>query len=145
MHRIFLGGTCTGTTWRNEFIEQLEGYNVEWFNPVVEDWTSECQAIEEDEKNHKCDVHLYVLTPEMQGVYSIAEIVNSCWQAQMYGTNVKYVALYILGDWDTHQAKSLCATINLCTNICPNNFEGQFVHNSKNAAMNLLSFLSTKH
>ena len=37
-NRIFLGGTCNGTTWRDELIK---GLTVDYFNPVVEDWTEE--------------------------------------------------------------------------------------------------------
>ena len=124
MNRIFLGGTCAETTWRDELIEGLKHYDVEWFNPVVKDWTPECQAIEEDEKNHKCNVHLYVITPEMQGVYSIAEIINSCWQAQIYGTTVNKVAFFVMGDWTTQQIKSFNATMRLCHDITPERFCG---------------------
>lgn len=43
--KIFLGGTCCETTWRDELIPYLEKANIEYFNPVVKDWTPECQAI----------------------------------------------------------------------------------------------------
>ena len=142
MNRIFLGGTCAGSIWRDQFIEQLGGYAIEYFNPVVKDWTPECQAIEEDEKNNKCNVHLYVLTPEMQGVYSIAEIVNSCWQAQVYGTNVEYVAMYVIGEWDEKQIASLKATMRLCKDICPYKFDSAFVLSGRDAATMLLGFLN---
>jgi hypothetical protein len=119
MNRIFLGGTCAGTNWRDELIALLKNCNVEWFNPIVEDWTPECQANEENEKNNKCNVHLYVITPEMQGVYSIAEIVNSCWQAQLYGPKVNKVAFFTLGDFGIRMRKSLEATFRLCSQIAP--------------------------
>ena len=38
--KVFLGGTCNGSRWRNELIPLLE---CEYFNPVVEDWTPSCQ------------------------------------------------------------------------------------------------------
>lgn len=129
MNRIFLGGTCADTTWRDELIEGLKRYNCEWFNPVVKDWTPECQAIEEDEKNNKCNVHLYVITPEMQGVYSIAEIINSCWQAQVYGTKVDTVVFCVMGYWDEKQIKSFHATLQLCQNIAPERFAGAIINN----------------
>ncbi|MDY8137590.1 nucleoside 2-deoxyribosyltransferase domain-containing protein [Aquimarina sp. 2201CG5-10] len=72
--RIFLGGTCAGTKWRDE-IEKI--VQIPTFNPVVDDWTPECQEIEIDEKENRCDVHLYVITSEMQGVFSIAEVIDS--------------------------------------------------------------------
>lgn len=45
MNRVFLGGTCADTTWRSELIPLLEDKKIEYFNPVVEDWTPECQQI----------------------------------------------------------------------------------------------------
>lgn len=129
MNRIFLGGTCADTTWRDELIERLKNYRVEWFNPVVEDWTPECQANEEDEKNNKCNVHLYVITPEMQGVYSIAEIINSCWQAQLYGTKVNHVVFCVMGYWNEKQIRSFDATLKLCQNIAPYRFAGAIINN----------------
>lgn len=128
MNKIFLGGTCANTTWRDELIEGLKRYDCDWFNPVVKDWTPECQAIEEDEKNNKCNVHLYVITPEMQGFYSIAEIVNSCWQAQIYGTTVNRVVFCVMGTWTPQQIKSFKATMTLCRNIARDRFCGDFTN-----------------
>lgn len=70
--KVFLGGTCGSSTWRNTLIPML---SVAFFNPVVADWTPECQAVEEEEKRN-ADKRLYVLTPETSGMYSIAEIVE---------------------------------------------------------------------
>ncbi len=72
--RIFLGGTCNNSIWRNELIEKLER-NVDYYNPVVSNWTKECQEKELFERKH-CDYCLYVITSEMIGVYSIAEVVD---------------------------------------------------------------------
>ena len=73
-HKVFLGGTCNESTWRDKIIPNLR---IDYFNPVVEDWTPECQAEEERQKNEVCDIHLYVITPRMTGVFSIAEVVES--------------------------------------------------------------------
>lgn len=67
---VFLGGTCNNSLWRNSLIPHLE---CEYFNPVVDDWTEEAQKIE-IEKRNTCDYVLYVITPKMTGVYSIAEL-----------------------------------------------------------------------
>jgi len=72
MTKVFLGGTCNGSTWRNELISMLE---IEYFNPVVDDWTPECQE-EEFRQKIDCDYCLYVITPEIKGTYSIAEVVD---------------------------------------------------------------------
>ena len=118
-NRIFLGGTCAETTWRNELIPLLVKRGIDFFNPVVDNWTPECQAIEEDEKNNKCNYHLYVITKEMMGTYSIAEIVHSAHLANMYGTPVDKVVFAVLdeGTWQKHERKSFDAIMNLVNNI----------------------------
>jgi len=70
--RVFLGGTCNESTWRKELIPLLK---IDYFNPVVDDWTEECQKREIEERE-KCDFCLYTITPKMTGVYSIAEVVD---------------------------------------------------------------------
>lgn len=134
--KVFLGGTCNGTTWRDELIKEFEQFGVEYFNPVVEDWTPECQAIEEDEKNNKCDCHLYVITKEMLGTYSIAEIINSAWQSVVYGTHVNYVVFAILneGTWQPHEVKSFDAIMNMVKNIAPHNSLCCYVKDMKKLA-----------
>lgn len=70
--KVFLGGTCNESTWRNELIEKLL---IDFFNPVVDDWTEECYQRELEERE-TCDFVLYVITPKMTGVYSIAEVID---------------------------------------------------------------------
>ncbi len=70
--KVFLGGTCNGSTWRNDLIQKLE---IDYFNPVVEDWTPECQE-EEIKQRESCDFVLYCITPKMLGFYSVAEVVD---------------------------------------------------------------------
>lgn len=70
--KVFLGGTCNESKWRDDLIEALK---IDYFNPVVEDWTPDCQQ-EEILQRHHCDYCLYVITPKMTGVYSIAEVID---------------------------------------------------------------------
>jgi len=70
--KVFLGGTCNDSKWRNEIVPALK---IDYFNPVVDDWTPECKLVEITERNN-CDFCLYGITPEMKGVYSIAEAVD---------------------------------------------------------------------
>ena len=70
--KVFLGGTCNNSIWRNELIKKI---NIDYFNPVVDDWTPECQQ-EELKQREICDFVLYTITKEMTGVYSIAEVVD---------------------------------------------------------------------
>lgn len=70
--KVFLGGTCNDSTWRDTVIKQLK---IKHFNPVVDDWTEEAYK-EELIQREECDFCLYVITPKMTGVYSIAEVVD---------------------------------------------------------------------
>lgn len=72
MKKVFLGGTCNESTWRERLIPML---NIEYFNPVVPNWTEECY-LEELHQRQVCDFCLYVITPKMTGVYSIAEVID---------------------------------------------------------------------
>ena len=74
--KIFLGGTCNNSNWRNDLIPLL---NCNYFNPVVENWTDECK-LEEIKQRETCDIALYVLTPLTEGFYSIAELISDCCQ-----------------------------------------------------------------
>jgi len=72
MTKVFLGGTCNDSIWRKVLIPML---NIDYFDPVVEDWTEKEQA-EERKQREECDYCLYVITPLMSGVYSIAEVID---------------------------------------------------------------------
>ena len=69
---VFLGGTCGSSTWRQKLMPMLSE-NVDAFNPVVENWTPECQAVEDYHKAHD-NVNLFVITPETNAPYSLFEI-----------------------------------------------------------------------
>jgi calcineurin-like phosphoesterase family protein len=73
-HKVFLGGTCNRSKWRNELIELLE---IDYFNPVVKNWNQDCQKEEERQKNFECDLQVYVITPEINGFFSIAEVAEA--------------------------------------------------------------------
>lgn len=69
---VFLGDTCADSRWRERLTPILE---MGFFNPVVPDWTEECYQLELWKREH-CDFTLYVITPAMIGVYSIAEVID---------------------------------------------------------------------
>lgn len=70
--KVFLGGTCNGSRWRDKLIPLI---SCDYFNPVVEVWDSAAQE-KEIEQRQMCDYVLYVITPRMTGFYSIAEVVD---------------------------------------------------------------------
>ncbi len=73
--RVFLGGTCNGSQWRDRMEQYLAADGLDYFNPVVKDWNEEAQANELRERE-ECDFCLYVITPRMVGTYAIAEAVD---------------------------------------------------------------------
>ncbi len=75
MKRVFLGGTCNGSTWRNRMMVHLCNDGLLYFNPVVDDWDEEAQANELRERGI-CDFCLYTITPKKIGDYPIAEVVD---------------------------------------------------------------------
>jgi len=96
-NKVFLGGTCNGSQWREILIPKLK---IDYFNPVVEDWNEEAQRNEEREKDKKCNIKLYVITPKMTGVYSIAEVIDSCWKdrnrMKTYGDRIHFTVFCYL-------------------------------------------------
>jgi hypothetical protein len=72
MKKVFLGGTCNESTWRDELIQILK---IDYFDPVVDDWNERAQR-EEIKQREICDFVLYTITPKMTGVYAIAEVVD---------------------------------------------------------------------
>ena len=113
MKKVFLGGTCNESTWRNELIPLLEKEGTEYFNPVVDDWTPECQE-EEYRQKEICDVHLYLITKKMKGVFSIAEAVASCQDA---GKLTLFVFANFDGEFDEGERRSLDAVGNLIVKL----------------------------
>jgi len=70
--KVFLGGTCGTSTWREKIIPHLE---IDYFNPIVPDWNEQARKEEEKQKSTS-DYRLYVITPDSHSLYSIAEVVD---------------------------------------------------------------------
>lgn len=70
--KVFLGGTCSGYNWRRMLIPMLR---CNYYNPIVKNW-SETDRLREVEERKTADFVLYVITSGMNGVYSIAEIID---------------------------------------------------------------------
>lgn len=116
--RVFLGGTCNDSKWRDLLEPMLERPT---FNPVVAIWTK--YALENELKQRReCGIILYTITPVMNGVYSIAEVVEDSILAYLEnnygkeGVGYKHVVFTIIGSDSTtgedakfseHQLKSL--------------------------------------
>ena len=103
--KVFLGGTVNESSWREELIPKLK---IDYFNPVVKDWNEKAQE-EEVLQRKTCDFVLYVITPKMEGVYSIAEVVDDSNKRPK-----KTLFCYLEEDGDKtfskHQSKSMKQT-----------------------------------
>jgi hypothetical protein len=74
---IFLGGTHD-SNWRKKFLELINDVNpkIKCYDPSVEKWTYE-NVILENLVKQNTKYHVYVLTPNMVGTYSVAEMIDS--------------------------------------------------------------------
>lgn len=106
--KVFLGGTMNDSSWRDELISDLK---IDFFNPIVDVWDENAQLNEIKEKE-SCDFLLFVITPLMTGVYSIAEVVDAS------NKTPKKTILCVLDNddgkkWTNSQRSSLNAVENL--------------------------------
>ena len=70
--KVFLGGTCNGSQWRDILKPKL---TIDYYDPVVPHWSEEAYQRELIERE-ECDYCLYVITPKMTGFYYIAEVID---------------------------------------------------------------------
>lgn len=73
--RVFLGGTCAKTTWRESLIPMLSD-NVDYFNPqkAPGTWTLS-DNVEEVRQRQICDILLYTIA-KATSVLTIAEVID---------------------------------------------------------------------
>ncbi len=110
MKKVFLGGTCNGSTWREGLIKNLK---INYFQPQQEGWTPEMME-EEIKQREESDFCLYVITPKMTGFYSVAEVVDD--SNKRPGKTI--FSFLIEDDGETfseHQQKSLEQTAKMVT------------------------------
>jgi len=129
--KVFLGGTVNNSTWRDEIIPLLK---IDYFNPVVKEWNEEAMQRELYEREH-CDICLYVLTPKMEGWYSIAEVIDdSCKK------NNKIVFCYLANDGKTCFSRQQIEAMNKIGNKVSEN--GSIW---KKSLTDVVEFLNSKH
>ena len=110
MKKVFLGGTCNDSQWREALKPLL---TIDYFDPVVPDWNEEAYKRELHERE-TCDFCLYVITPRMTGVYSIAEVIDD---SNKRPSKTVFAILPTDGEneFDKVQLKSLAATAKMVT------------------------------
>lgn len=130
MKKVFLGGTCNDSKWRNELIPLLE---IDYFNPLVpiEEWNEACMAKEIEERNNS-DYNLYCITPKMTGVLSIAEVTDD---SNKYPKKTLLCVLEFDGEnkFSASQMKSLNSVMNIVKN------NGAHVFNNLNEVAEFLN------
>ncbi|MFA5760386.1 MAG: nucleoside 2-deoxyribosyltransferase domain-containing protein [Dehalococcoidales bacterium] len=120
--KVFLGGTCNESTWREQLISLLK---CDYFNPVVEDWTPECVENEYREKSI-ADYQLFVITPEATGCFSIAELIDASNKVP------EKTLCALLGSWNSNNSvenEKLVGrfmSFNNCLNIAESNGAKRF-------------------
>ena len=103
--KVFLGGTCNGSNWRDKVIKNLQ---LPYYNPVVEgEWTQKDYRREIKERN-TCQYCVYVITPKLTGFYSIAELIDDC-HDKSKTTIFCYLKKEGNDSFTKHQVKSLTA------------------------------------
>ncbi len=122
--KVFLGGTCSGYNWRRDLIKMIK---CDYYNPLVKNWSEKDRLIEVNERETS-DIILYVITTGIQGVYSIAEVVDDS------NKRPDKVIFCVLDNGFNEKMKhSLHATMNLVKS------NGVYVCNSLTEAANYIN------
>ena len=87
---IGLFGTCGGSTWRDPFMAAYARNGIGYFNPQVDDWTTEMAEIEAQHLVED-DIILFPVTGETAGLGSLAETGFSMFQAMKTNMNRYFV------------------------------------------------------
>lgn len=100
---VGLFGTCGDSKWReNHSIPLLEKAGIEFFNPVVPDWTDECAVIEAEHAAQD-KVVLMVITGETTAIGSMAESGWIALQNHLRGQTT----IFVLADMNPEPDPSL--------------------------------------
>ncbi len=70
---IGLFGTCDNIRWRDPFMTRYTAENIQYFNPMVDNWTKDCVPIE---AHHLANdpIILFPVLDQSYGIGSLAEI-----------------------------------------------------------------------
>ena len=106
--KVFLGGTCSGWSWRDELQPLLK---CRYYNPIVKNWSEE-DRLREVHERETSDYVLYGITNGIKGVYSIAEVVDD---SNKRPEKTLFLNLYEADDrvFTQQMSKSLKAVENL--------------------------------
>lgn len=130
---IFLGGTCANSVWRTDFTSALIAAGVPAetiFNPVVPEWTPDCQAAEDAAKATAKYNLFYLCDPKQEGnpisVYSLVEAVMG-----LYDQPSNTVVIFENEGYSGHALKALIKAEKDLRKRFPN----CFIFGSRDAAL----------
>lgn len=128
---VFLGGTCGKNNWRQSFTERLiaGGVSAESiFNPVVPDWTPECQAAEENAKAKATASIFYIADPgdETVSAYSMVEATMALYDQQHFT-----VVVFDDTGMEGHRKKAMTQ----CYNVLKARFPDARIYNNADDAI----------
>ena len=103
--KVFLGGTTNNSDWRDKLIP---GLKINYFNPMVDVLWADKHKDRELKQRELCDIVAYVITPKMDGVYSIAELIDDS-NKQPYKT----VFMYLLIDGNIEFTREQIYSLNM--------------------------------
>ena len=89
---IGLFGTCGNSTWRQQFIELYNQYEIKYFNPQKDNWNPE-DAIDEAKHLANDEIILFPITSETYATGSLAEVGFSILQAIKLDDRREFVVL----------------------------------------------------
>jgi hypothetical protein len=132
---VFLGGTCNESKWRAHLITLLD---VEYFNPVTEDW-NDATIEREEEAKKKAKALLYIITPKQTGFYSFVEMTLSACLA----TNKDVIIGFIEEDDTDLFSESQKRSINAIIKLLEDNTDIIHLDTLESIANHLNNSLST--
>lgn len=68
-NKVFLGGTCGNSTWRDELIPMLEDECISFFNPVVENWDETAQKEEDRQKKNATYIYMVCQRSNLEPIH----------------------------------------------------------------------------
>jgi len=89
---IGLFGTCGNSTWRESFMKVYDNANIDYFNPVKDDWKAEDAKIEAEHLAND-DIILFPVTDETLGLGSLGEVGFSILQAIKLDSNREIIVM----------------------------------------------------
>ncbi|MEQ2944912.1 hypothetical protein [Anaerostipes hadrus] len=130
--KVFLGGTCSGWKWRDEFQKMLK---CDYYNPIVKDWGEE-DRLREVKERKESDYAVYGITNGIKGVYSIAEVVDD---SHKRPEKVIFINLY--EEKGSKECKQMGRSIKAVENLLKEN--GIRVYSGNNALKEAADFINS--